>query len=347
MKNAPKESPTPGGLGPASVPSASSGVRKKQDSSTKEPNLATSASVVNPKELRSNQITERRVLNASKPERAPLEKHSSPVTVPQTICHLTDPESQGTARETRIKSNAKKASPTAIASRTSVTRDTFSTKASENANLRRNPKERYVPSKVRASAVEKRASSEPLLAIPRSHHNRRTRKASSMGSLREERPAAGASATSITAEERTWKLASEARTFIRSREEQSSANPCQNFTVDPMTSLDTSLIVELQNLTNEAAIRDMIRRIEQSMALAANPAESQPSTSTTTITLPVAPPTNTSTFEESPSRTTKSSTVDTGTPATSGDSSRFTRSEKGMKARSTCQFVRYNILLYS
>ncbi|KAH7968860.1 hypothetical protein HPB52_011971 [Rhipicephalus sanguineus] len=158
--------------------------------------------------------------------------------------------------------------------------------------------------------------------------------------MRDERPAVATSAARVAADDRTWKMASEARTFIRSREEPSSADLRPHCTADPKTSkrsesfsLDTALIVELQNMTNEAAIRDMIRRIEQSMTLAASLAEDQPSTSTTTITLPVEPPTSTSTFEESPSKHTRSSTVDTQTPATSEETSRFTSGKKGSATR--------------
>ncbi|KAL3200870.1 hypothetical protein MRX96_013131 [Rhipicephalus microplus] len=323
-----------GGIGLANASSASSGVREKQGSSTKQPNLPPSASIAKQNEVCSSSAIEQRVINVSKHDRASSD--SSRVNVPQTLCHLTDPASQSTARETGMKSKAKKASPATKASRTSVTRDAFFTTASENANLRHSSKEWYAYSKGPASVVRKRALSEPLLVATRSRNRRRARNASSAGSLVEEQPTAAASAASIAADDRAWKLASGARTFIRSRDKSSSASRQQIRTAHLMNSrrngslsLDTSLIIELQKLTSEAAIRDMIQQIEQSMALAVNVAESEMSTSTTTITLPVKPPTNTSTCEESLSKPMSSSTINTRIPATTGDTSQFTSSKKG------------------
>ncbi|KAH8026201.1 hypothetical protein HPB51_017099 [Rhipicephalus microplus] len=331
----------PCGIGLANASSASSRVREKQGSSTKQPNLPPSASIAETNEVCSSSAIEQRVINVSKHDRASSD--SSRVNVPQTLCHLTDPGSQSTAKETGIKSKAKKASPATKANRTSVTSDAFLTTASENANLRHSPKEWYGSSKVPASVVRKRALSEPLLVATKSRNLRRARKASSAGSLVEEQPAAAtsaASAASIAADDRAWKLASGARIFIRSREKSSSASGQRNGTADVMTSrrsgslsLDTSLIIELQKLTSEAAIRDMIQQIEQSMALAVNVAESEMSTSTTTITLPVKPPTNTSTCEESLSKPMSSSTINTRIPATTGDTSQFTSSKKGSTPR--------------
>ncbi|XP_065283909.1 uncharacterized protein [Dermacentor albipictus] len=341
MKNATKESSTSDVLGAATAPSVSSGVRKNQSSSTKPRYVATSSSVASPNEVRSSQMVEQRVLEGSEHEHPVLANDPSRVTVPQTICHLTDSEPLRAANITPLESNAN-APTTATASGNSA-RDAFSSRASNDKNLRPRSQERHAPSEAPPFAIKSRASSEPLLNADKSRHDRPCGKASSAGSVRVKQPSPATSAANASVGDRTWTLASQARTFIRSRE----PSPVRRSTAVLETSkrscsfsLDTERIIELQNMTNEAAIRDMIRRIEHSMTLPVSRVEAAESTTTTTITLPVEPPKNTSTFEETLSQATKVTTTDTGTRVTSTDTSRTTRRKKDMKVRAPASGLR-------